>query len=97
MLAAGTRPGNADCIAEVGRREGWPAEILRRNEETVHAQREAFRKAVAAGVRVGYGTDARVFPHGGNARQFPYRVRYGMTPMQAIRSATIDAARAAVA
>jgi imidazolonepropionase-like amidohydrolase len=48
---------------------------------------------VRAGVRIAYGTDAGVYPHGQNARQFAYMVRFGMTPMQAIQSATINAAR----
>lgn len=84
---------NGDYIADVGRRDGWPAETMRKNDETTEAQREGFRKAVAAGARVGYGTDSGVYPHGDNARQLAYMVRYGMTPMQAIRSATIEAAR----
>ena len=83
---------NGDYIEAVGTREGWPAETLRKNRETTDTQREAFRKAVKAGVRIAYGTDAGVYPHGQNARQFAYMVRYGMTPMQALRSATIDAA-----
>jgi imidazolonepropionase-like amidohydrolase len=44
------------------------------------------------GVKIDYGANAGVFPHGENARQLPYMVKYGMTPMQAIRSATNDAA-----
>lgn len=83
---------NGDYIAEVGRRDGWSAEILRKNDETTEAQRQGFRKAVKAGVRLTYGTDAGVFPHGLNARQFKYMVRYGMTPLQALRSATTEAA-----
>ncbi|MFM6830612.1 MAG: amidohydrolase family protein [Novosphingobium sp.] len=79
---------NGDFIAEVGKRDGWPADMLRKNDETTEAQRQGFRKAVKAGVRLSYGTDAGVFPHGLNARQFKYMVRYGMTPMQAIQSAT---------
>ncbi len=84
---------NGDYIREIGRRDGWPEETLRKNDETTEAQRAGFRKAVAAGVPIGYGTDSGVYPHGDNARQFAYLVRYGATPMQAIRSATIDAAR----
>ena len=84
---------NGDYITEVGNREGWPAEFLRKNIETTDAQRAAFKKAVAAGVKIAYGTDAVVYPHGWNARQLPYMVKYGMTPMQAIQSATIEAAR----
>jgi imidazolonepropionase-like amidohydrolase len=80
---------NGDFIADVGKRDGWPAEMLRKNDETTQAQRAGFRKA---GVRLSYGTDAGVFPHGANARQFKYMVRYGMTPMQAIQSATTVAA-----
>ena len=44
------------------------------------------------GVNMAYGTDSGVYPHGQNGRQFAYMVRYGMTPMQAIQSATIRAA-----
>ncbi len=84
---------NGDWIEEVGTREKWPAEYLRKNRETTDVQREGFRKAVAMGVRIGYGTDSGVYPHGLNARQFAYMVKYGMTPMQAIRSATIEAAK----
>jgi len=66
--------------------------MIRKNRETTDAQREGFRKAVKAGVKIAYGTDAGVYPHGGNARQMPYMVKYGMTPMQAIQSATTVAA-----
>ena len=83
---------NGDYIEEVGTREGWQAEYLRKNRETTDVQRAGFAKAVKRGVRLGYGTDAGVYPHGQNARQFAYMVRYGMTPMQAIQSATIRAA-----
>jgi imidazolonepropionase-like amidohydrolase len=83
---------NGDYIDEIGTKNGWPQETLRKNRETTDAQREGFRKAVKAGVRIAYGTDAGVYPHGWNARQMPYMVRYGMTPMQAIQSATTSAA-----
>jgi imidazolonepropionase-like amidohydrolase len=83
---------NGDFISDVGRRDGWSAEILRKNDETTEAQRQGFARAVKAGVKIAFGTDAGVYPHGLNARQFRYMVRYGMTPMQAIRSATIEAA-----
>ncbi len=83
---------NGDYIDSVGKEQGWAAEILRKNEETTEAQRAGFRKAVAAGVKIAYGTDSGVYPHRLVARQLPYMVRYGMTPMQAIRSATISAA-----
>jgi imidazolonepropionase-like amidohydrolase len=55
-------------------------------------QRENFRKAVQAGVKMAFGTDAGVYPHGDNAKQFSYMVKFGMTPAQAIRAATSSAA-----
>ncbi|MEG3145432.1 amidohydrolase family protein [Sphingomonas sp. RT2P30] len=79
---------DGDYIEEVGTKEGWPAGYLRKNRETTDAQRAAFRAAAKAGVKLSFGTDAGVYPHGLNARQFKYMVRYGMTPMQAIQSAT---------
>ena len=84
---------NGDYIDSVGRAQHWPADVLRKNTETTEAQRAGFRKAVAAGVRIAYGTDSGVYPHGLNARQLPYMVKYGLTPMQAIQSATISAAQ----
>jgi imidazolonepropionase-like amidohydrolase len=84
---------NGDYIDDVGTKEGWPEEYLRKNRETTDVQREGFAKAVKLGVKIGYGTDSGVYPHGGNAKQFAYMVRYGMTPMQAIQSATIEAAK----
>ena len=83
---------NGDYINEIGLRDGWPADYLRKNRETTDEQREGFRKAVKAGVKMTFGTDAGVYPHGLNARQFKYMVRYGMTPMQAIQAATVNAA-----
>ena len=83
---------NGDFIDAYGTAHGWPAETLRKNTETTDAQREGFRKAVKAGVKIAYGTDAGVYPHGDNAKQMPYMVKYGMTPMQAIQSATTVAA-----
>jgi imidazolonepropionase-like amidohydrolase len=81
-----------DYIAEEGHRRGWPEEILRKNEDTTDAQRVGFQKAVKAGIKVAFGTDSGVYPHGWNARQLPYMVRFGMTSMQAVQSATIVAA-----
>ena len=85
---------DGDWIDEVGTRDGWPAEYLRKNLETTETQRQGFAKAVKLGVPLSYGTDAGVYPHGLNARQLGYMVRYGMTPMQALASATSEAARA---
>ena len=84
---------NGDYIEEVGTKDGWPAGYLRKNRETTDAQRQGFTKALKAGVKLAFGTDAGIYPHGHNARQFKYLVRYGMTPMQAIQAATIVSAR----
>lgn len=84
---------DGDWIDEQGTKDGWPEEYLRKNRETTELQREGFAKAVSLGVKLAFGTDAGVYPHGLNARQFAYMVRYGMTPTQAIRAATLDAAR----
>ncbi len=83
---------NGDYIDDIGTKEGWPEEYLRKNRETTDVQRAGFAKAVKMGVKIAYGTDSGVYPHGVNGRQFAYMVRYGMTPMQAIQSATIRAA-----
>lgn len=69
-----------------------PADFLQHDRDLAEAQRQAFRKAVRAGVKMSFGTDAGICPHGTNARQFAFMVRYGMTAMQAIQSATVNAA-----
>jgi len=69
-----------------------PADFLAHDRDLGEAQRRNFTKAVKAGVKMSFGTDAGVCPHGINARQFAFMVRYGMTPMQAIQSATVNAA-----
>jgi imidazolonepropionase-like amidohydrolase len=69
-----------------------PVDFANKLPDAGEIQRRNFEKAVRAGVKIAYGTDASVCPHGLNARQFAYQVRYGQTPMQAIQSATINAA-----
>jgi imidazolonepropionase-like amidohydrolase len=83
---------NGDYIDTEGRRLGWPEEFLRKNRETTEVQRQAFTKAVKARLPIVYATDAGVYPHGLNARQFPIMVERGMRPMAAIQSATSVAA-----
>jgi imidazolonepropionase-like amidohydrolase len=83
---------DGDWIAEEGRRSGWPDETMAKNEATTQAQRDAFTKGVAAGVRLAYGTDSGVYPHRMVAIQLGYQVRLGQTPAEAIRSATLTAA-----
>ncbi|HVE13701.1 MAG TPA: amidohydrolase family protein, partial [Elusimicrobiota bacterium] len=84
---------NGDYIDEDGRKAGWPAEYLEKNRATTQTQRDAFREALRLGVPIVFGTDAGVYPHGLNARQFKIMTALGMSPMEAIRSATALAAR----
>jgi imidazolonepropionase-like amidohydrolase len=81
-----------DWSIEQGEREGWSPDVMRKLRETTDAQREGFAKAVDAGVRIAFGTDSGTYPHGMNANQFASMVKYGMTPMEAIGSATVVAA-----
>ena len=83
---------NDDYILAEYKRLGYPERILDKERQIGRLQRENFRRAVKAGVKVAYGTDAGVFPHGWNGKQFAAMVRYGLTPMQAIQSATQSAA-----
>ncbi|MFL5897457.1 MAG: amidohydrolase family protein, partial [Solirubrobacterales bacterium] len=71
---------------------GLPKESLEKEKKLGQTQRDNFAKAVKAGVKVAFGTDAGVYPHGDNGKQFAYMVKYGLTPARAIRSATSDAA-----
>ena len=71
---------------------GFPEKIINKERMVGRLQRENFQKAVEAGVKIAYGTDAGVYPHGWNGKQFKWMTRYGMTPMTAIQSATVNAA-----
>ena len=81
-----------ECIEEQGKRGTIPPDFLQHDAELGQIQRDNFRKAVKAGVKMSFGTDAGVCPYGMNAKQFSFMVRYGMTPMQAIQAATSSAA-----
>jgi imidazolonepropionase-like amidohydrolase len=78
-------------ISEYGKL-GFPAHILKKARSMEQDAERSFRMAQRAGVKLAYGTDAAVFPHGGNAKQLAYLVRWGLTPMQAIQTATTGAA-----
>ena len=84
---------NGDWTDEIGKRDHYPEDYMRKNTQTTLAQRQGFQKAVRAGVKLSFGTDAGVYPHGLNARQFKYMVQWGMTPMQAIQAATTVSAQ----
>ncbi|MDP3984305.1 MAG: amidohydrolase family protein, partial [Acidimicrobiia bacterium] len=79
---------NGTWISEEGPRLGYSQEVRDKTTLTTEAQRQGFERAVKAGVKIAFGTDAGVFPHGLNARQFDYYVRHGLTPMQAVQSAS---------
>jgi imidazolonepropionase-like amidohydrolase len=81
-----------ECIQEEGRKGNMPADFLEHDRSLGEAQRQRFTKALRAGVKLSFGTDAGVCPYDVAARQFAFMVRYGMTPMQAIQSATSNAA-----
>ena len=85
---------NDDYILAEGEKNGVYPESLAKEKMIGRQQRETFRAAHAAGVKMLFGTDAGVYPHGQNARQFAKMVEWGMTPIEAIRAATSSAAEA---
>jgi imidazolonepropionase-like amidohydrolase len=85
---------NTEYTQAEGKKNGVLEDNLRKDREIAETQRQGFKRAHAAGVKMVFGTDAGVYPHGDNARQFQWMVRYGMTPVQAIQSATLHAAEA---
>jgi len=85
---------NTDYTQAEGARNGVMEDNLRKDREIAEVQRQGFKRALQAGVKMVYGTDSGVYPHGDNARQFAVMVRYGATPLQAIQAATINAADA---
>jgi imidazolonepropionase-like amidohydrolase len=83
---------NDDYLLGVAIHLKLPQENIDKERALGQIQRESFARCVKAGVKVAYGTDAGIYPHGTNAKQFMYMVKFGLTPAQAIRSATSDAA-----
>jgi len=81
-----------DQIIQNFSKKDFPEKILNKARSLKEKREESFKKAVHAGIQIVYGTDAGIFPHGENAKDFAYMVKAGMTPMQAIQSATIHAA-----
>ncbi len=79
---------DGDYILEHGPTLGYSDEVMEKSRQTTDVQRVGFRKAIEAGVRLAFGSDAAVIPHGIQARQFSLYVEHGLTPSQAIRSAT---------
>ncbi|MES2018477.1 MAG: amidohydrolase family protein [Pseudomonadota bacterium] len=85
---------NTDYTQAEGKKNGVLEDNLRKDREIADLQRENFRRAHAAGAKMVFGTDAGIYPHGDNARQFATMVRYGMSPLQAIQAATVNASEA---
>lgn len=81
-----------ECIQAANKKNPTPEDFLEHDRDLGEIQRRNFTKALRAGVKMSFGTDAGVCPHGINARQFAFMVKYGMTPLQAIQSATVSAA-----
>ena len=81
-----------EYILGEGASAGILEESLEKERKTGATQRSNFTKAVNAGATIVFGSDAGVYPHGQNAKQFSRMTRFGMTPLQAIQSATITAA-----
>jgi len=81
-----------ECIQEQGKKGNVSKDYLQHDEQLGQIQRDNFRKAVAAGAKMSFGTDLGVCPYGTSGKQFAFMVKYGMTPMQAIQAATSNAA-----
>ena len=83
---------NDDYILSEYTRLGYPSKMVDKERMIGKLQRENFQRAAKAGVKIAFGTDAGVYPHGWNAKQFAKMVQFGLTPMQAIQAATVSAA-----
>jgi imidazolonepropionase-like amidohydrolase len=83
---------DGDWMIQEGPRLGYSDEVMQKTEMTNDAQRENFAKAVKAGVKIAFGTDAGIYPHGMNAKNLAFHVRFGQTPTEAIRSVTLASA-----
>jgi imidazolonepropionase-like amidohydrolase len=79
-------------ILEHGKELGLPDKMIEKERQLRKAQNVNWRRAIAAGVKMAFGTDAGVYPHGTNARQFKYLLELGLTPLQTIQMATSNAA-----
>ena len=85
---------NDDYILATGTANGTEQESLDKERMIGLKQRQTFQRGVRAGVKMIFGTDAGVYPHGQNGKQFAKMVQWGMTPIQAIRAATLSASEA---
>ncbi|BBW93752.1 Xaa-Pro dipeptidase [Pseudoalteromonas sp. PS1M3] len=84
---------NTEYTLSFGEQNGVDEENLNKERQVSKKQRDSFSRAVKAGVNMVFGTDAAIYPHGDNAKQFSRMVQFGMTELQAIQSATINSAK----
>jgi len=80
----------SDWFLENAEKIGTPADLIAKAKNVMPAARKNIARAFAAGVKVGFGTDAAVYPQGLNAHEFAVMVKLGLTPLQAIQSSTIN-------
>jgi imidazolonepropionase-like amidohydrolase len=85
---------NDDYIMAAGTSNGTEQESLDKEKAIGLKQRQTFQRATRAGVKMLFGTDAGVYPHGDNAKQFAKMVQWGMSPLQSIQAATVSASEA---
>ena len=83
----------SDYILGEGSKKGILEESLAKERKVGKLQRENFKAANSMGANMVFGTDAGIYPHGDNAKQFKYMVQWGMTPLEAIQAATINTAQ----
>ncbi|AZG75163.1 metal-dependent hydrolase family protein [Shewanella livingstonensis] len=83
---------NTEYTLAFGAANGVPEANINKEKQVSQAQRDSFRKAVKAGAKMVFGSDAAIYPHGDNGKQFSRMVTFGMTPMQALQAATINSA-----
>jgi imidazolonepropionase-like amidohydrolase len=83
---------NTEYTLAFGEANGVPEENINKEKQVSQAQRDSFKAATLAGAKMVFGTDAAIYPHGDNGKQFSRMVRFGMTPLQAIQAATINSA-----
>ncbi|MFK3976571.1 Xaa-Pro dipeptidase [Shewanella vesiculosa] len=83
---------NTEYTLAYGAANGVPEANINKEKQVSQAQRDSFRKAVKAGAKMVFGSDAAIYPHGDNGKQFSRMVTYGMTPVQALQAATINSA-----
>ncbi|QSX37662.1 Xaa-Pro dipeptidase [Shewanella sedimentimangrovi] len=83
---------NTEYTLAFGAANGVPQENINKEKQVSQAQRDSFRLAAKAGVKMVFGSDAAIYPHGDNGKQFSTMVTFGMSPLQAIQAATINSA-----